>query len=198
MMGNKDSFFKQESWSNSLEFDFQPDELKYSAKLGNTKTTTEIPYTAISRDKWELHEKKTGFRNVGAVWIVIGILFELPTIIRGEFSFPIWFTLGALTLIFYFLVQTEFIVIESERGRIFVIKDEKQETIQKLIFKKRSEALKKIYGQIDYTSESEMEKRKFDILLKEEVITFEERDEAHKNIDAHQQGKLIPSPFPHI
>lgn len=187
--------YKQSKAKNQFEFKFQSEELLYSLKSSNTSSVSEIPYTSITREKWEFHEKNEWFRNVGVIWIGLGVIFEIPNLIQGEYFFPLWSVLGTIMLGIYFYNQTEFTVIQTERDRILVIKDKQHDEIVQLIFEKRKEALKKIHGEINYAIEPETEKKKFDLLVKEEIVSPEERDEAYKAIDSNRINKPIPSPF---
>ncbi len=188
--------YVQKKASIKLSFEFGPEELIYTYKDSHTDITRTIPYTSITKDQWEYTQKNDWYRNVGSIWLGIGVLLELPDLFHGNSHYPIWLGLGAIMMIVYFILKIPFTVVQAENERILIIKDDAHhdEILAKILDKRRAQ-LKKIYGDVNFENDLEIEKGKFSVLLKEDVINQEEFDEAVKKLDDHKKITPIPSPF---
>jgi hypothetical protein len=193
-MDNIENRYTQKAWGTKLGFDFQEDELVYSAKITNTTSVSQIPYLSISNKKWEFNQRNTWFRNVGILWIGVGIVFGLPSF-GGDPESLLWSVFGVIMIAMYFVTSMKFTVVQTERERIMILKNKDHDVILKTLLDLRKLHLKKKYGEINPDNQIDTEKKKFDLLLKEGVISKEEHDAAHKQIEDDKKTKLIPSPF---
>jgi hypothetical protein len=193
-MDNIENRYTQKAWGTKLGFDFQEDELVYSAKITNTISVSQIPYLSISNKKWEFNQRNTWFRNVGILWIGVGIVFGLPSF-GGDPESLLWCVFGVIMIAVYFVTSMKFTVVQTERERIMILKNKDHDVILKTLLDLRKLHLKKKYGEINPDNQIDAEKKKFDLLLKEGVISKEEHDAAHKQIEDDKKTKLIPSPF---
>jgi len=166
----------QKKSSNQTTFEFGVEKLKYTIKDASGKRTFSIEYGSISDEDFdELEEKNAWFRNVGIIWVLLG-LFQIVSrfMETGMPSGSMWLTLGIIFLFVYFFKTTNYAVLDTEKGQIFVIKDAQQSKILDEISSRRNSQWKRWYGTINYENESHIELNKFQWLLDKNVISEEE------------------------
>ena len=115
----------QKKSSNQTIFEFGEDKLKYSLKGTSGKKIFSTDYGSISDEDFdEFEEKNEWFRNVGILWVLIGV-FQIANRLMesGSFSGSMWLTLGIICLITYRYKTTSYTIVDAETGRIFIIKD---------------------------------------------------------------------------
>lgn len=187
--------FEQSKLGRKFWFEFTDDALTYRAKDASSDATEKIPYSSITDKGWEYTYQNEWWRNVGFLWVAIGLALEIPGVLSGTWSLPFWSILGVGALVYYYSSRVRHTVIEAESAKILVMYGRNHDVIVNTIFQKRKEALKKLYGKVDLSNTSENELRKFEILLEKEIISENEFQAAKKEIEEAASKKSVPSPF---
>lgn len=159
---------KQSSWSNHTSFDFKSDGFGYSVKDRSGSRTQFIKFLDLNLSALsEIEEKNSYFRNVGGVWLVIG-LFCLA--VQSYGGALVWGGLGFICTIVYWVARTKFKVIQSNYGNIYIIVDVKTDEILSTISKGFNKAVMEQVGAINYTETFESEKTKYQNLQRNGII----------------------------
>ncbi|WP_438863644.1 DUF308 domain-containing protein [Neptunicella sp.] len=166
----------QKKSSNQTTFEFGEEKLKYTIKDASGKKTFSTEYGSISDEDFdELEEKNAWFRNVGILWVLIGV-FQIANrfMESGTFSGSMWLTLGIICLITYRFKTTSYTIVDAEKGRIFIIQDDQHSKILDEISTRRKMQWKLWYGSVNYENDPKNELNKFQWLLDKKVISDDE------------------------
>jgi len=166
----------QKKSSNQTKFEFGDEKLKYTVKDASGKKTFTTEYGSISDEDFdELEEKNDWFRNVGILWILIGA-FQIGNrfMESGTLSGSMWLTLGIICFIIYRFKTIHYTILDAEKGRIFIIQDDKHSKILDEISERRKKQWKSWYGSINYENDPQNEISKFQWLLDKKVISESE------------------------
>ena len=164
--------FSQKKFSNNLFFEFFDETLKFTLKEKGSRNTFEVNYGAIPLEYNELEERNEWFRNVGLLWLAIGIFQKIVIYMQhGKIKASFWFGLGIICLLVYKYVRTKYSVYQTERGNIFVIQDKDHDTIVGEMHQRRKRQLLSWYGEINTENDPTNEIEKFKWLESQGVIT---------------------------
>ena len=184
---------RQSRFSNKTTFVFGSEALKYTLKDMNGSHSFSVPYRYIPADSDECEERNPWFRNVGFFWVLIGVVQGIYRILEtGVFVPLLWLILGLVCFGIYWIASTRYIVLNTKRGSIFVIRDSKQEEILHEFVVRRKNQLRTLYGAIDYRNDPSAEMDKFRWLFKEGVITKEELQMTLEEIRGAQLVRNTP------
>lgn len=135
--------FQQHRNSNRIRFVFRDDELEYSLKDSSGSRTFAVPYTDISRDRQTLIERNAWLRNVGLLWIAIGVVSTaIKWFDSQQFQGSIWLFLGAACYAAYRLRSTAFTLVPTDRGDVYVIDGPDGQRILQEIEQRRAQAFR--------------------------------------------------------
>lgn len=144
-------------------------------KESSSSVSFSVDYTQLPLDKSEIEDRNVWFRNAGLLWLLIGsVQFALTLSTNKPLDGYFWIIVGALCVAIYFLTVTKFTVISTEKGRIFIIKDGKHDSIINELFDRRKKKLISRYGDIDFSNDPDNEISKFHWLKNQEVISHSE------------------------
>ena len=162
----------QKKFSNRTNFKFGDDSLEYTVKDKGGSQTFSVEYGAIASGSGEIEERNAWYRNVGFFWVLIGgfVIFSRYTD-TGEIKGSIWLTLGIICFALYWILKTTYTTLDSEKGRIFIIKDSSHDEIKDEIETRRKNQWFRWYGTIDYGNEPQKEIGKFQWLLDRDAIS---------------------------
>ena len=180
---------KQRKFTNQSIFDFGDESLKFTTKDKSGRYSFSVNYASIPTDAIEFEERNMWYRNVGAAWLLIGVLMMTfryleEGVIRGS----MWVTFGFVFLIIYWVAKTSYTIIETERGKIFIIKDKKYDAVLNEIYSRRNGQLFSWYGAIDYENDPTNEINKFYWLVQQDVISQDEADKIKNRIIAYHES----------
>lgn len=186
----------QKKKGRKLEFKFEENQLIYSYKSDNTDSTTPIHYKNMDvNNKWFFVEKNDWYRNVGLLWVLLGIAFEIPKFIAGNFELPFWFLLGVLFLIIFHYKKLKFTVIDTGNNRVLILRGKHHDEILNKILDYRKKSLNNEFGAINYDNEMSAEINKFRTLMLEGAIDEVEFKDISEKIENHHKNKPILSNF---
>lgn len=134
-------------------FDFGEESLRYGLDDGNASRTWTIEYAELAVDRERFVERNTWWRNVGAIWVVLGaVLTSMDWAKTQVFGLSIWLPLGAACLAWYALRIRRYIVVPSPRANVLVIDDASAGGILAEIDRRRAAQLR---DRFDYLSPDE-------------------------------------------
>ena len=167
---------KQYKNNNRIQFEFKEYGINYTLVDSSIKKTEFIPYENIENDSYELFEKNDYYKNNAIYTGVVGVIFLAINIIYQTTLWSWLFLIACPTFAILFKrSKTDFKVINVEdKIDIYIIKDEKFEEINSLIYSKRNEYLKENYYAIDYDNDVNSEIGKFKWLRNIGVINDRE------------------------
>lgn len=167
----------QKRAGHRVEFQFGEESLKYSVKDPSGSTSFSLPYEEVPDEYSELEERRVWFRNVGYIWIIIGLCdVGYRYTESSKWVLPFWLLLGLACLGYYYLSSTHFIVYNTARGRMFVIVDKKKDQVLKELGTRRSALLKKRFARVIDPSNPDRESARFEWLKQNGVISEDEYD----------------------
>ncbi|WP_163936342.1 hypothetical protein [Paraferrimonas sp. SM1919] len=123
-------------------------------------------------------EQNDWLRNVGYLWIVIGIIqFGLAyseglSLVGKGF----WFYIGLGCVAWSAFTKVKFSVFSNERGNIFIIQDSQHDNIINELNKRRKTQLLQWYGEVNLENELQQEINKFNWLADQNILSRNEAD----------------------
>jgi hypothetical protein len=179
--------YRQQKNATTTTFDFEAERLLYEVEDPSGRHRFVVPYEAVPSETGELVEKNTWFRNVGLLWLLLGVVSvgfgALDGSLRaGDVGSLFWLVLGAITYGLYLWWQTTYTVYDTPRGRVFVIRDGQHDRIVAELAERKRTFLREHFGALDPTEQPEAELRKFAWLREEGAISEEEFEEIRQHI----------------
>lgn len=134
-------------------FDFGEESLRYGLDDGSASRTWTIEYAELSVERERFVERNTWWRNVGAIWVVLGaVLTSMDWAKTQVLGLSIWLPLGAGCLVWYAMRIRRFIVVASPCANVLVIDDASAAAILAEIDRCRAAQLR---DRFDYLSPDE-------------------------------------------
>ena len=176
----------QKRFSNQTRYRFGDERLEYSIKDPSGEREFSIAYMAISSDRQTLVERNTWLRNAGALWIVVGALLTWMKFTDDKPGFPvsIWLVIGIGCWIAYRLRTTQYIVLGSEKGNLYVIDDADGARILEQVKARRSAAMRAEYDFFPEGDTPERLRGRFNWLHREGALTDDEHKARLMLVDA--------------
>ena len=125
----------------------------------------------IERNEW--------IRNVGYLWLAIGVL-QLGYAIYSQAPLTgkgFWILLGVLCLLWAYFSKVMYTVFRTERGSVFVIQGKHHDQIIDEINARRKSQLLRWYGEVNPDNDLANEISKFRWLVDQGVMSPEESEE---------------------
>lgn len=134
-------------------FEFGDDALRYGLDDGSASRTWTIEYAELSVDRERFVERSTWWRNVGAIWVVLGLVLTTMDWAKTQvLGVSIWLPLGAACLAWYALRIRRYVVVPSPRVNVLVIDDATAPAILAELDRRRAAQLR---DRFDYLSPDE-------------------------------------------
>lgn len=158
-------------------------------KTPDSESTRNIYYNDLKNTKSVFTQKDDWFRNVGYIWVVIGLYYEIiPMVVGQTYHTPLWATLGVICLVIYYVRQVNFTVLETTGdSNILIIQNDQHDKIIEKIYAKRKSYWREHYGKVNPENSIESELNKFEILKEEGIIDEDEFQGFKKQIQEHQK-----------
>jgi len=170
--------FAQKKNGNKTEFSLGEKSINYSFNDGNSGRSFEVDYESISFDTSTFQQRNSWFRNVGLLWMILGAMLTVwMSMDKGKIVPSIWLVIGAVCYAIYFVRQTKYTIMESQKGNILIIEDKQHDAIKAAIENKRKEYFRKQYANINMDNDPEREMAKIEWLMEHKLITEKECDE---------------------
>jgi hypothetical protein len=124
-------------------------------------------------------EENAWWRNLGGVWIVIGLL-QLGAAFAGGDPLAgkgFWLLAGCVCLLVFRFTRISYSVYPASSGTLFVIRGEKQhDAIVAELMTRRRAQLKRWYAVINAAGEPDKEIARFRWLVEQQALTQQEAD----------------------
>lgn len=176
--------------ANRIRYVFEETSLQYQLQDGSGSRSFSVDYTDISRDRQTLVERNDWLRNVGLLWLALGVVMTAIKWIGGEGGVPsLWLFIGAGCYTVYRLRSTPFTILPTSKGNLLVIDNVDGGRILDEIATRRSAAYRAEY---DFFPEGEtpaQHRRRFKWLHEEGALSDEELRERLERVQA-MEGTL--------
>lgn len=134
-------------------FEFGDDALRYGLDDGSSSRTWTVEYADLSVEREHFVERNTWWRNVGAIWVVLGaVLTSMDWAKTQVLGLSIWLPLGAACLVWYALRIRRYVVVPTPRVNVLVIDDASAPPILAELDRRRAAQLR---DRFDYLSPDE-------------------------------------------
>ena len=187
--------FKQKKFSNKTTFEFGDETLTYTVEDKGGGGDFSFYYSDFPQNSTMKIEKNGWLKNVGLIWVAIGVL-QLCIAIGTQSSLSgkgFWLFIGLICLVVYRIAITKYSVFRLENGTVYIIKDKKHDKIIEEIYDRRKKQLLLWYGEINTDNDAENEIAKFRWLQNQNVISKEEADKKIAEIElSHTASQEVP------
>lgn len=176
---------KQQQHSNKIRFLFGEDQLDYSIQDSSGSRSFSVPYADISRDRQTLVERNQWLRNVGLLWIMLGVGFTAYSL-TGDSGFRVspWVWIGAACLAVYHFRFTHFTLVPTEKGNLFVITEEDGARVLQEIEARRADYFRRQFDFMPEEDSPEQLRNRFKWLHREGVLSDDELKQRMDAVDA--------------
>lgn len=168
----------QKKGSNKHTFDFKEETVNFAYEDKTGSGDADFYYGDIPKKSSIRIEQNDWLKNVGYLWLVLGV-FEVGLSLYTE-SFSagkaFWVFLGVVCLICFYLTKVKYTIFQADKGSIYVIQGKDHEKIIEEIMTRRNHQLLNWYGNINFENDLEKEKSKFKWLFEQGVISNEDLD----------------------
>ena len=184
--------YKQKRFATFAEFTFEDDDLTYRIKDNSGDVEFSIPYANIPWSNRKVFDRNNWLRNIGLIWCVIGLI-QIGLAISG--SRPLsgsgfWLLIGLGCLGFYRFTWSQYTVLDTEEGSIWIIDNDQHDEILNAIETRRKEKLLAWYQGIEFNDDVENEIQTLEWLVKNKVLTRDEGSERINKLKS-SETKLI-------
>jgi hypothetical protein len=170
--------FIQKKKSNKHTFTLHDDYFNFAYEDKSGAGDTDFNYADMPEKASIKIEQNEWLRNVGYLWIMLGI-FQHGYAIYTEESISgkgFWIVIGTVCVICAYFSKVKYSVFHSERGNIFIIQDKNHDEIIEQLYARKKSQLLKWYGDVNPDNELENEISKFNWLVDQGVLTKEESE----------------------
>jgi hypothetical protein len=172
--------FTQSRFTDKITLRFERVGFSYFMKDNSGTKTVFIKYTDLNMtQRYEIEHRSAYLRNVGILWVVLGIALSLPI---HQINF--WLYIGVACLAVYQFMVTKYSVIPSSLGNVLIIKDEQHDAIISELGDRMKKAILFEFGDIDYNRTFEDERKKYKSLLDIGVISETEFNRYLESMEA--------------
>lgn len=175
--------------ANRIRYVFGEQNLQYQLQDGSGSRSFSVDYTDISRDRQTLVERNDWLRNVGLLWLALGVVMTAVEWIGGEVGVPsFWLFIGAGCYAVYRLRSTPFTILPTSKGNLLVIDNADGARILKEISTRRAAAYRAEYDFFPESDSPEQHRRRFKWLHEEGALSDDELRERLERVDAMEHS----------
>jgi len=167
--------FAQSRLKTKIKFNFEADELEYSMQDNTSNLTFDVRYSNIPKRHQTFYERNEWLRNIGLLWLIIGIAFTIANFIQGEFRLQFWALIWLICLGAYRFTWSEYSYFDTEEGRILVLKDEQSTKILAEITSRRKAAFLGWFEKLEFDNSDQISQT-LDYMVREKIFTRAEAD----------------------
>ena len=124
-------------------------------------------------------EQNEWLRNVGLLWIALGVA-QIGWAILNDLSLSgkgFWLMVGMACVLWAHFSKTRYSVFRTERGNVLVMQNKQHQQIVETLHARRKAQLLDWYGDVNPDNELENEIRKFQWLVEQDVMTQAESEQ---------------------
>lgn len=174
-------------------FSFGDEKLNFAFKDKTGSADFDVYYADIPFKTSITIERNEWLRNVGVIWIVLGLIQTFAAIYTQKFSLDsaFWLYIGIFCLIGFYFTKTIYTVFRTDKGNIFVIQGKKHDAILQEIVDRRRKQFLAWYGEINLNNEIENEVNKFKWLQSLNIISEKEAESKIAQIHLSSNQELL-------
>jgi hypothetical protein len=187
----------QKKLSNKIRYVFGEDELDYYLQDSSGSRSFSVAYAAIGRDRQTLVERNQWLRNVGLLWMVLGVVLTGMSLSGDQgLKISFWLWVGLACYAGYHFFSTRYTIIPTDSGNLLVIDDADGQRILAEIASRRAAYMRREYDFMPESESPEQHRGRFKWLHREGVLTEEELNQRLATIDAMDpsRGAIGPEP----
>lgn len=197
-----DGVIEQKRGNTSIRYRFLPEQLHYSVKMPDVSREFSVGYTAISRDRQTLAERKGSYRLMAMFWLALGSVMVCISILSSNGAAigtgALWLLLAAGSYAYYRRSLKEYVIVPSDSGNLLILEGETGRKILAEIEQRRADCLRENYDFFPDGESTEQLRERFKWLLSEDAISKDQYAERMNRVDAmqllagvsaHQSGK---------
>lgn len=174
----------QSKAGTTTTFAFSPDELKFTLANKSSSTTFKTSYTAMSRDQGFLVERNDWLRNVGFLWIALGLASIAISYAQAQKLVPsIWLFLGIGCAGWAWLRTVRYVTVPAESGTLLVIEDSQKAALLDELDARRTDQLLRWHDFMDANEDPERQRNRFNWLREEGALSEAELGERLGRLD---------------
>jgi len=175
----------QKKFSNKIRYVFGEDDVAYHVEDGSGSRSFSVAYSEIGRDRQTLVERNLWLRNVGLLWIGLGVVFTGLSLSGDDgLRVSIWLWVGLACYAIHHFRTTRYTIIPTDRGNLLVIDDESGQRILGELASRRAAYLRREYDFMPENDSPAQHRNRFNWLNKEGVLSDEELRQRLAAVDA--------------
>jgi hypothetical protein len=179
--------YTQSKLATKIELNFEEEELEYSMQDNTSDLNFEVAYHKLPKRSQTFKERNEWLRNVGYIWLALGIFFTIVNIADGTIRVNFWIYVGLICLAVYRYTWADYTYFDTDEGRILVLKDSQSEEIMNELKSRRRAAFLSWFDKLEFETDGQLEGT-LDYLVKEKIYT---RDEANAKLETIKSGKHL-------
>jgi hypothetical protein len=165
--------FAQKRMATQTWFTFGERELKHRVRDNSGEIEFSVEYGAIPAAKRAVFNRNNWLRNVGLLWCVLGVVMIGLDVMGGSVGVGsgFWVFIGLGCLAFYRLTWSEFTVLDTSEGSIWIVRDQQHDAIMSAIGEKRTAHLLAWYRSFDFADDPQREIHTIEWLMKQDAMS---------------------------
>ncbi len=170
--------FAQKRMATQTWFTFDERELKHRVRDNTGEVEFSVEYSAIPAQKRIVFNRNNWLRNVGLLWCALGVVMIGLDATAGAVTVGsgFWIFIGLGCLAFYRLTWSEFTVLDTSEGPVWIIRDKQHNAILDLIHDRRKTQLLGWYDSLDFSEDPMREVHTIEWLVKQGVMAKSDGD----------------------
>ncbi|MDP1697032.1 MAG: hypothetical protein Q8L45_04515 [Xanthomonadaceae bacterium] len=165
----------QKRFSTRTRFELEESDFSYRLDTEGSSRTYRLEYAELSSDRETLVERNPWWRNVGLLWMLIGVASAAVTYSsKNTLSVPIWLWLGMICYAVYHFKVIRYQIIPAERCNVVIIDDATGAEVIRELESRRVEQLRQRFDYLAVDEHPEQQRRRIEWLGKQGALDVNE------------------------
>lgn len=175
----------QKRFSTRTRFELGESDFAYRLDNDGSSCTYRLEYVELSSDRETLVERNGWWRNVGLLWMLIGV-FSAVVVYTGEHQLrlPIWLWLGIICYGVYQFRVIRYQIIPAERCNVVIIDDASGAEVIRELESRRATQLRQRFDYLAADEHPEHQRRRIEWLGKQGALDANEVSARLLQLDA--------------
>lgn len=183
--------FVQKKRSTRHTFTFHDEFFNFAYKEKSGEGDIDLHYVDMPEKYSVQIQSNDWLRNVGLLWIVIGVL-QIGMALYSQTSLSgrgFWLVIGTLCVLWAYYSKVRYSVFQTDKGNVFVMQDKQHDKILEEVKSRKKGQLLSWYGEVNPDNDLENEIHKFKWLAEQQVITPQEAEQKIAQAELMQQER---------
>lgn len=165
----------QKRFSTRTRFELGDGDFAYRLDTEGSSRTYRLEYAELSSDRETLVERNAWWRNVGLLWMLIGVVSAV-IVYTGEHKLrlPIWLWLGMISYGVYYFKVIRYQIIPAERCNVVIIDDATGAEVIRELESRRAAQLRQRFDYLAADEHPEQQRRRIEWLGKQGALDANE------------------------